>query len=470
MYFKQIFEEKLAQYSYLIGCQATGDAIVIDPMRDVDRYYKLAEQENLNIVAAADTHIHADYLTGLREFSEKGVKVFASDEGDKDWKYEWLKGSDYNYRLVENGDRFSIGNIQFEVKHTPGHTPEHVSYTVIDSMAAEEPMGMLTGDFVFVGDVGRPDLLETAAGQKGVMESSARELFHSVEKFKSLPEYLQVWPAHGSGSACGKALGSVPESTVGYELRFNPSIQASDTEQHFVDFILEGQPEPPLYFARMKRDNREGPPVLGELPGPKKMTAANIASVSSKKGNTLIDTRERDRFMKSHLKGSLLSTFNKAFNTVVGSYVMEDERIYLVIEEEKLEEAVRDLVRIGLDNIAGYTTPDDLETYLQSGHEAATIDMIDFRKTEELLKDDHFGVLDVRKATEFEEGHVDGAVNIAHTRLLDRENELDKKKTWLVHCQTGVRASVAASLLARDGFKIKYVNDLIDRWHPKVTT
>jgi len=470
MYFKQIFEEKLAQYSYLIGCQATGEAIVIDPMRDIDRYYKTAEQENLNIVAAADTHIHADYLTGLREFAEKGIKVFASDEGNEDWKYEWLKDSDYNYQLVNDGDQFSIGNIQFEVKHTPGHTPEHVSYSVIDSIAAEEPMGILTGDFVFVGDVGRPDLLESAAGQKGVMESSARELYQSVEQFKSLPEYLQVWPGHGAGSACGKALGSVPESTVGYELRFNPSIQASDTEQHFVKFILKGQPEPPLYFARMKRDNRGGPPILGELPTPQKMKASNIASVSRKMGNTVVDTRERGRFMKGHLKDSLLSTFNKAFNTDVGSYVMEDEAIYLVIEENQLEEAVRDLIRIGLDNIVGYTTPDELENYLLSNNSAATIETIDFKKTAELIEYDNFGVLDVRKATEFDEGHVDGAINIAHTRLLDRENDLDKKKTWLVHCQTGARASVASALLERDGYKVKYVDDLIDNWHPKVTT
>jgi hydroxyacylglutathione hydrolase len=464
MYFKQIFEEKLAQYSYLIGCQATGEAIIIDPMRDIDRYKKIAEDEGLDIVAAAETHIHADYLTGLREFAEDSVMIYASDEGDEDWKYEWVKGSDYNYNLVKDGDRFSIGNIHFEVKHTPGHTPEHVSYLVTDGAAASDPMGMLTGDFVFVGDVGRPDLLETAAGQKGVMQSSARTLYKSVEKFKSMPEYLQVWPGHGSGSACGKALGAVPESTVGYELRYNPSIQASESEQEFVDFILEGQPEPPLYFARMKRDNRGGPKVLGSLPNPQKMTVEGLANRAMQQASAVVDTRERTEFMEKHLKGSLLATYNKAFNTVVGSYVQEDEDIYLIIDENNLEKAVRDLIRIGLDNIEGYVTPDELEQFLEDSKNTERVETITFDDVATLIEDSQYQALDVRKLTEFNEGHVDGAFNIAHTRLLERKQELDKEKTWLVYCRTGVRASVATSLLHRDGFDVKYVNDDVEAW------
>jgi hydroxyacylglutathione hydrolase len=437
-------------------------------MRDIDRYQKLAEKEDFKIVGAADTHIHADYLTGLREFAEEGIKVFASDEGDENWKYEWLKGSDYNYQLIKDGDRFSIGNIHFEVQHTPGHTPEHVSYTVTDGAAgANEPMGLLSGDFVFVGDVGRPDLLESAAGQKGVMQSSARRLYKSVEKFKDMPEYLQVWPGHGAGSACGKALGSIPESTVGYELRFNPSILASDTEQHFVDYILEGQPEPPLYFARMKRDNRSGPAVLGILPNPQKMSAEDVAIAGGRKRHIVVDTRERIQFMDGHLKGSLLAPFNKRFNTIAGSYVQENEKIYLVINETDLEEAVRDLIRIGLDDIVGYVTPDELDMYLQNDDSTARVEIIDFEDTYELMEKEQFQLLDVRKATEFEEGHIPGAINIAHTRLLDRKKELDKDKTWVVYCRSGFRASVASALLDRDGYKVKYVNDHISRWADK---
>jgi len=272
MYFKQFFDEKLAQYAYMVGCQANGTAVVIDPMRDIDQYIDHAAKQGLTITAAVDTHIHADYISGLREFAERGVKVYASDEGDKDWKYEWLIDSDYDYEFMTDGDEFKIGNITIKAWHTPGHTPEHLSYFITDGAAADEPMGVATGDFVFVGDVGRPDLLESAAGQQDVMEPSARTLYKTVEQFKSMPEYMQVWPGHGAGSACGKALGAIPETTVGYELRYNNSLKSATSEDNFVNFILEGQPEPPLYFARMKRDNKIGPAVIGGLPKVNRLT------------------------------------------------------------------------------------------------------------------------------------------------------------------------------------------------------
>ncbi|NGP75798.1 MBL fold metallo-hydrolase [Balneolaceae bacterium YR4-1] len=463
MYFKQIFDEKLAQYAYLIGCQATGEAIIIDPMRDIDQYVKLAQSQNLRIVAATETHIHADFLSGLREFAEHGIKVYASDEGDEDWKYEWLKGSGYDYGFLYDGDEFPIGNIRFRVKHTPGHTPEHISFLVTDGAAADEPMGMLSGDFIFVGDVGRPDLLESAAGQVGSMESSAKTLYKSVEEFKSMPEYLQVWPGHGAGSACGKALGAVPESSVGYELRFNNSIKAADSEQHFVNYILEGQPEPPLYFARMKRDNREGPKVLKKLPQPERMSIDAIRNAASTKSNVILDTRERLAFMGGHLAGALLAPMEKQFNTTAGSYIRENENIFLIIDESRVEEAVRDLIRIGLDNVEGYATPDDLVHYADNGGKLSSIDIIDFEDTAHLKKDEENFIVDVRKASEFEKGHLEGALNIAHTRLLDREDELPKDKTLLVHCRTGIRASVASALLVRDGFKVKYINDEVEK-------
>lgn len=463
MYFRQIFEKKLAQYAYLIGCQQTGEAIVIDPMRDIDRYREAAAGEGLSIVAAADTHIHADYLSGLREFAELGVAAYASDEGGEEWKYEWLKNSRYEARLVKGGDEFSIGNIRFRVYHTPGHTPEHVSYTVTDGASAEEPMGILTGDFVFVGDVGRPDLLESAAGQEGVMRDSARQLYRSVREFRNMPDYLQVWPGHGAGSACGKSLGSVPETTVGYELRYNPSILAAGSEEQFVETILEGQPEPPLYFARMKRDNREGPPLLGRLPDPARMSVQELIEAASGEEAVILDSRERMEFMSGHLPDSLLSPFNRQFNTVAGCYIPEESEIYLVIEKEHLEEAVRDLVRIGLDRIAGYITPEQLLDYSRKGGELASIRTLDFGEAGSLTDDTSIRVLDVRRASEFDEGHLEGAVNIAHTRLGNRLDELSKEVDWLVHCKSGARASVASALLKREGFRVRYINDLFGR-------
>lgn len=467
MFFQQIFEEKLAQYAYLIGCQATKEAIVVDPMRDIDRYVEIAKKNNLKIVAATETHIHADYLSGLREFAEKGVKVLVSDEGDADWKYEWVIGSNYEHQLLKDGDEFEIGNIKFTAKHTPGHTPEHLSFLVTDGAATDEPMGILSGDFIFVGDVGRPDLLETAAGQKGAMQESARVMYGSIQKFKEMPEYWQVWPGHGAGSACGKALGAVPESTVGYEQRFNDSIRAAITEQDFVDFILDGQPEPPLYFARMKRDNKKGPKVLGAIPQPENITIEQMIGKVRISGGVILDTRNRYAFMEGHIEGSLLSPLNKVFNTVAGSYIREAEPIFLIVENEQIGEAVLDLIRIGLDNIAGYATPDQLKEFAEKGGELFTTETIDFKKTEEYLNAGEAYLLDVRKQSEFEEGHIPGAMNIAHTRLLDRLDEVPKDKPVMVSCRSGARSAVASALLEREDFVVKYVDDLIEKWLEK---
>ncbi len=464
MFFEQIFEEKLAQYAYLIGCQRNGTAIVIDPMRDIDRYEELAAKHNLKIVAAAETHIHADYLSGLREFAERGIKVYASDEGDKDWKYEWLRGSGYKYQLLKDGDEFKIGNIKFTTVYSPGHTPEHVSYLVTDGAATDQPMGILSGDFVFVGDVGRPDLLETAAGQVGAMEGSAKVLYHSLEKFKQMPEYLQLWPGHGAGSACGKALGAVPKSTVGYEQKFNTSIRSAISEQDFVDYILDGQPEPPLYFARMKRDNKLGPEVLGEFPSPSKMSIKDIVAKAEDDNAVIIDTRARTEFMTGHLEGSLLATINKQFNTIAGSYVTEEQDIYLIIEDDKVDEAVVDLIRIGLDNIVGYATPAEL---IESRLSLVSTTTINFETVDNLMPTGDYNLLDVRKKSEFDVGHQPEAINISHTRLLDRIDEVPKDKPVLVHCKSGNRASFATALLESKGYEVQYIDDAVEPWLEK---
>jgi hydroxyacylglutathione hydrolase len=464
MYFKQFFDEKLAQYAYLIGCQANGKAVVIDPMRDIDLYIEQAESEGLEIIGAFDTHIHADFLSGLREFAERGVKVYGSDEGTEDWKYEWLNGSDYDYQLLNDGDEVMVGNITIKAVHTPGHTPEHLSYLITDGAAADEPMGMATGDFVFVGDVGRPDLLESAAGQEGAMDPSARTLYKTVEEFKKMPEYMQIWPGHGAGSACGKALGAIPETTVGYELRFNPSIKAASDEETFVNFILEGQPEPPMYFARMKRDNKKGAPVLGgHLPQPRRLYALDLARLANREDVYVVDTREREDYMSGgHLPGSILATLNKDFNTTLGSFLTEDDDIYLIIDEHRVEEAVRDLVRIGLDNVKGFATPASLHNYAENGGELETIEMIDFEEAESRrVKGD--SILDVRKASEYDERNLgENVVNLAHTRIVEHLDDLNKDETYLVHCQTGGRASVTAALLNRKGFEVALINDDIN--------
>ena len=473
MLFRQIFDEKLAQYAYLIGCQQTGEALIIDPERDVDRYIDLAEHEGLRIVAVTETHIHADFLSGARELAERlPVKLYLSDEGDADWKYLWPSekkqdGTPYDYTLVKDGDTFHIGNIEVKVVHTPGHTPEHISFLITDhGGGADEPIGMVSGDFVFVGDVGRPDLLESAAGVAGAMEPSARTLYSSVQDFLQLPDFLQVWPAHGAGSACGKALGAVPESTVGYERRFNASIGAAKQgEEVFVDYILSGQPEPPMYFARMKRDNKVGAPVLGTLPQPRALTAHELGPLAGRLDVAILDTRiDRSAFMIGHLPGSLYAPMDKTFNTIAGSYVEENTPIYLIIEQDRVDEAVRDLVRIGLDDVVGYATPETLMHYHEAGGALAVIPEIDIADMMAIYQQDQMAVLDVRRLPEYEAAHVPEAANIAHTRLFLRKDELSKDRGWLVHCRSGARAAAASALMARFGYEVYYVNGNFEDW------
>lgn len=475
MLFRQIFDPKLAQYAYLIGCQQTKEALIIDPERDIDRYVAMAEDEGLAIVAVAETHIHADFLSGAREFAERfGAKLYLSDEGDADWKYEWVKGSDYDYTLLKDGDIFAIGNIEIEAVHTPGHTPEHLSFKVTDhGGGADAPMGIVTGDFVFVGDLGRPDLLESAAKAKGMMEPSARRLYGAVQDFLKWDDYLQVWPAHGAGSSCGKALGAVPETTVGYEKRFSPAIEAArDGEESFVDFILEGQPEPPLYFARMKRDNKLGVKLLDGLPRPRKLTARELGAAAEHSDAIVIDTRlDRSAFMTRHIPGSLYAPLNKSFNTAVGSLIEDETKsLYLIIDEDDLDEAVRDLIRIGYDNVEGFASYDTLERYLSTAPEVGHIDEIDFDRVEHLRDEDGIAVLDVRYASEYDDAHIPGAHNASYTRLPEYLEDLPEADTFLVHCGSGARAAVAAAFLSRTGRSVKYVNDAFKNWTEEHTT
>ena len=457
MFLRMMYDDKLAQGAYLIGCQRTGEAIVIDPERDVDRYETLAAANGLRIVAVAETHIHADFISGSRELAEKGAKVYVSDEGDADWKYQWLDkkmgGGEYNYRLLTDGDTFMVGNIEFKAVHTPGHTPEHLCFMVTDrGGGADMPMGVATGDFVFVGDLGRPDLLESAAGFKGKADPSAHRLYQTVQKFMQWPDYLQVWPAHGAGSACGKALGAVPQSTVGYEKRFNPSVLAAGNEQGFVDFILDAQPEPPLYFARMKRDNKLGPKVLGKVPSLRELSVEDLKKVVEKKA-MVIDTRPWAAFKQGHLPGALHLPLNKTFNTDAGSLIDEHDVIHIIIEPMHLDEAVRDLIRVGLDRFCGWFDPSKLDSFVAAGGCLVVTPEVTVEEAHAMLGASGPFVLDVRRMSEFAAGHIASATNIAHTRLLSRLAEVPKDRHILVNCHSGARSARACSLLQRHGYQ-----------------
>lgn len=469
MFFKMLYDDKLAQASYMIGCQRTHEALVIDPQRDVDRYLNLAENEGLKITAITETHIHADFLSGAREMAERTeAKLYLSDEGDADSKYQWLEkkknGGKYDYQLLYDGDTFTIGNIEFKTLHTPGHTPEHISFMVTDlGSGATEPMGIATGNFVFVGDVGMPDLQETAAGIARAKEKSARALFRSLQKFKSFPDYLQIWPGHGSGSAFGKSLGAVPQSTVGYEKRFNATIQDANNETIFIQNLIYGQPELPLYFDRMKRYNKENPAILGNLPSLFPMSIEKLTHAIAE-NTAVLDTRPWEQFAEGHLPEAIHSPLDNSFPTVVGSYVEENTPILLIIEKDRVNEAVVDLIRIGLDNIAGYITPQSLAEYAKKGSALQTtaVKQIDTLKNQIINK--NVLILDVRRADEFHAGHLPGAKNIAHTRLLARLDEVPKDHPIWVYCRTSIRSAYSAGFLQSKGFDITMLDGGFKAW------
>ncbi|MGE7767530.1 MBL fold metallo-hydrolase [Peribacillus sp. NPDC096540] len=449
MLIRYFYDEKLAHASYLVGCQATGEAVVVDPMRNITPYIQTAEKENLNIVGALETHIHADFVSGSRELADRfDTKMYISDEGDKDWKYQNLEN--VPHQLLKDGDKFTIGNLVFETMHTPGHTPESISFLLTDhGGGADKPMGIFTGDFVFVGDIGRPDLLEKAAGIQGTSESGAKAMYKSIERFKELPDYLQLWPAHGAGSACGKALGAVPSSTVGYEKQFNWAMKFND-EQSFSRALLEGQPEPPYYFAVMKHVNKVGIELIKNLQELKVISSFEEMQKVMAEGHQIVDTRTAEAFAEEHISGTLNIPFNKSFTTWAGWLVDYTRPLYVLVDPEIVQEMLIALRSIGIDDVAGFG---DVEEILK-GAPSSSLEMYESitpLEAQPLIDNNEVHVLDVRNETEWNEGHMEQAQHIMIGNLLKRIDEVKKDKKIVVHCQSGVRSAIAMSILQAKG-------------------
>lgn len=453
MLLRYFYDEKLAHASYLVGCQKTGEAIVIDPSRDIAPYLAVAKAEGVNIVAATETHIHADFVSGARELAvTQGAKLYLSDEGDEDWKYQYL--ADVPHQLLKDGDRFAIGNVWFEIMHTPGHTPESISFVLTDKGgAADRPMGIFTGDFVFVGDVGRPDLLEKAVGVKGSADGGARQMFQSLKRFKELPDYLQVWPAHGAGSACGKALGAIPSSTVGYEKLFNWALAIED-EEAFVTALLDGQPEPPAYFKYMKLANKNGPALLADLPKTEQL-AAGIETVSAllAGGAAILDTRASNQYAKGHIAGTFNIPYNKSFTNWAGWLVEYEQPLNLLCNPAQLAGILRDLRSVGIDNVPGFIDLTVYTRYEEAGVELESYEEAAPAQIAAQVANGDVHVLDVRNQSEWNEGHIPGAIHIMLGTLPRRLAEIPADKPLLVQCRSGARSAMACSILQANGRK-----------------
>ncbi len=451
MLLQRLYDPRLAQASYLIGCAEAGEAIVIDPNRDLEQYLRAAQALGLRIAHVTETHIHADFVSGSRELAAgTGAALYLSDEGGKDWRYDYARSA--GAVLLHDGDELLVGSVRLRALHTPGHTPEHLAFLVTDGAAATEPIGAVTGDFVFVGDVGRPDLLERAAYLAGTMEQASRTLFRSLQRFKSRPDYLQVWPGHGAGSACGKGLSAVPHSTVGYERRFNWAF-AVEEEDEFVRLVLAGQPEPPAYFGRMKRVNREGPPVLGALPHPAWLAAGRLPDLIAE-GATVIDIRSPAEYAAGHVPGTVNLPLNRSFTLWAGSLLSYERDLYLLTGgwANPAADAARELALIGLDRVVGSFGPEALAAWTSTGRPLQRIGSVSAAETADLA---HRGaaVLDVRSGAEWAAGRIPGAEHVPLGSLPERLGELPAGRPVIVHCQGGGRSAIAASLLAAKGIE-----------------
>jgi hydroxyacylglutathione hydrolase len=458
MLLKYFYDEQLAQASYLVGCAATGEALVVDPARNVTPYLRAAEREGLRITHVTETHIHADFVSGSRELAAAtGAAIYLSDMGDANWKYAYADQA--NVILVRDGDSWMVGNVKVDVLHTPGHTPEHIAFMITDTAGANRPLGVFTGDFLFVGDVGRPDLLEAAAGYVGTAQTGARQQFQTVARFKDMPDYLQIWPGHGAGSACGKALGALPSTTLGYEKLFNPAFQF-EAEAGFVAWLLSGQPEAPKYFAQMKKVNKQGPPLLNTLPTPVNFDRGTLDAIIQD-GGQVFDLRNRGQFAFAHVPGTVNVPADSAgYVNFLGWLVDYARPVYILLPSVDSERAVlADLRSIGIDYVPGYFSPEVLT------HRTQALPVITARDLAKRVQQNGLVVLDVRGKGEYEAKHIVGAQHIPLGYIADRLPELPRDKAIVTQCATGYRSQIAASLLQASGYdNVVTLNEGLECW------
>jgi hydroxyacylglutathione hydrolase len=455
MFFRRFYDDGLAQASYMIGCDASGEAVVVDPCRDIEQYVAAAAAERLRITHVTETHIHADFVSGSRELAKRtGATLLLSAEGGSDWQYAYAATD--GATLLHDGDSFHVGRVRFDVMHTPGHTPEHVAFLVTDLATSDHPVGLLSGDFVFVGDVGRPDLLERAAHAAGTMEASAHALFQSLKKIRALPDFVQLWPGHGAGSACGKVLGAMPQSTIGYERIANWGLTTVD-EKTFVHEVLAGQPEPPFYFAEMKRMNRDGPPILGGWPQPVPLGVGALGPALAA-NDIVVDTRPSDAFAEGHARGTLNIPLGKSFSTWAGWLLPYDRDVRLIaVSQAEATTAAREMAKIGLDRVAGWFPADALPKWSEASGGMERVVQTSARALAPRVASGEVAVVDVRSASEWAHGHLPRAMHIPVGYLSSRVNEIPRDRPVVVQCQGGTRSAIAASVLLRLG-----VSDVIN--------
>ena len=446
MFTQQFFVEGLGCASYLVGCEAEGIAAVIDPDRDVQKYLDSARNRGLKITHIIETHLHADHVSGNTDLASRtGADIYLHENS----------GAEFPHTKIKQDDVIKLGNINLHILHTPGHTPESITLLVSDTTRAQEPWLALTGDTLFVGDIGRPDLVgvEAARGLAGDMHES---LSH---KILPLNDDLLIYPGHGAGSLCGKSIGSMRATTLGFERKHNPALAPRELDE-FINFATSDLPEQPGNHTRIKAMNRKGVKPLGEV---KKQPLTIQESIPYfQRGAGLLDTRSKDEYVKAHVPGSVHLEADDQLSNRIGFVFPPDAPMVLLLENEnQYEQVVFSLARVGYENIVGYLT-EGLDVWKKMGLPLTSGDVKNIEPVElnQLMQNCSNGdcpkVLDVREPWEFNQGHVPGAVLIPLGQLSSRLEELNPEVPVAVICASGNRSQSAAALLGQKGFKTVY--------------
>lgn len=441
MLLERIEDEGLAQYSYIAGSRDAAEVAVVDPRRDIDIYLDWCRQHGARIVLILETHIHADFASGARALAAQTGATLLESIHDRGESFHVT----HPHRDIAHGERVSVGGIDLEAVHTPGHTPEHLSFLIFERECAE-PAAMLSGDFLFVNSVGRPDLL-------GDEESAdlASQLYESVQRLQSYHDALAIFPGHGAGSMCGSGMGQTPTTTLGQERQRNPYLAQGLSREAFVHRVLQSAPPFPPYYRRMKRINAEGPPILDQLPGQRALDVAEFHR-RVQAGHVVIDLRDQTRFGAGHIPGAFGIGADKMLSMWAAWVVPYDTPLLLVGDESKLEESTRALIRVGLDDVRGFLQG-GMSAWSDAGLPVArTPQLAPMELQRQLTRGDRPQVLDVRTDDEWREGHLTGALHIMGGYLSERVGEVPRDRPLVVMCGSGYRSTIAASVLERAGF------------------
>ena len=440
MLIKHFFIGKIAHSSYILG--GKNSCTVIDPQRDVDIYITEARALGMDITHILQTHLHADFISGHMDLAQKtGAKIYVARSAQ----------CTFDHVPLSEGDTIELGDMVLKVLETPGHTPEHLSYVVIDKSRSDSPIGVFVGDTLFVGDVGRPDLFPDIA------QELAGQLYHSLhDKLLQLPDYVEVYPAHGAGSLCGRAMGAKWTSTIGYERKFNAALQIQD-KSAFIKSLTENMPPAPDHFSRCSDINRHGPARLAELPVVEELSTSQFKERMSDPAVVVLDTRSYHAYAGQHIPGAWHLDLNGNFPTFAGWVLPTDKDVLLVADDYgKALEAITWARRVGVDRIVGYLDG-GMVAWAVAGLKSRSIKLLSAEDLHDMIAGNvDFVLLDVRASLEYEDNHIKGAVNIPVADLRTCYNELNRDKTPVLICSSGNRSSLGVSILEQHEFKDVY--------------